>query len=361
MNITVVGGGNSGCAHAAKLGKDGHEVRLLKTSHAMHDANFDQVASLGGLYLHDLNDSELFVPLHLVTRDPSVALEGAEIILVLVQTLYHEQVARMIAPHVHGARMLLVIPGYMGSLYFERLLRGRVNVVGEGESTAYDARIIKEGHVKILFRNVRNALAFTDPARGAEGLALAGQLVDTYRYTRKHVMESALHNPNLIVHTVGAIMSAARIEYSQGEFWMYREGFTPAIWNVINKLDAEKMAVLTALQCEPIPYLNACLFRNEEDESADPLTVFQGYAATGGPKGPDSIETRYIYEDVPEGLGLLRSLGEALGIATPVCDALLTLGGALLNRDFCAYARSLSRLQISESDLHCLAHGRSLP
>ncbi len=351
MKITVVGSGNAGCAHAAKLTKDGHAVRLLKTSHGLHDANFEQVVRCGGLHLHDLDGSDMFVPLDLVTRDPAAALAGTEIILVMVQTLYHEQVARFIAPHVDGARMLLAIPGYMGSLYFERGLRKRVDIIGEGESTAYDARIIDNGHVRILFRNVRNALAFTDPGRTAEGLALAGELVATYRYARRHVMESALHNPNLIVHTVGAIMSASRIEYSGGEFWMYREGFTPAIWNVVNQLDAEKMAVLKALQCEPTPYLKACLFRNEEDESTDPLTVFQGYAANGGPKGPDSIETRYLYEDVPEGLGLLHSLGAALGIATPMCDALITLGGALLNRDFRRQARTLERLQLTLAGL----------
>lgn len=351
MNIAIVGCGNAGCAHAAKLSKDGHQVRLLKTSHALHDCNFETIVKSRGIHLQDLDGSDSFVPLALATRDPGPALKDAEIILVLVQTLYHEQVARLICPEIKTAAMLLVIPGYLGSLYFSRLLGKRVRIIGEGESTAYDARIIAEGHVRILFKNVRNALAFQDPTTIAEGLALASRLVDTYRYSRANIVESALHNPNLIVHTVGAIMSAARIEFSGGEFWMYREGFTPAVWKVIRRLDAEKMAVLSALRCEPIPYLEACKFRNEEDLSVDALAVFQSYARTGGPKGPDSINTRYIYEDVPMGLGLLSSMGRAFGVETPVCDALITLGGALLDRNFRDQARTLERLGVSREDL----------
>ena len=356
MKVTVVGAGNSGCAHAAILAKQGVDATLFKTtngktSNASNDENFDRIASAGGVVLNALDGSSEFVPLACVTRDPKIAFaEPSDVVLVLTQTLYHRQVAEILAANLKRAKLLLVAPGYMGSFYFWRALRDRVEIFAEGESTPYDARS-ERGEANICFKNVRNALSFVDPARREEGLEIAASLVDTYRYYRRNVAESALHNPNLIVHTVGAITSAARIEYAKGEFWMYREAFTPAIWRLAERLDDEKKAVLTALDCEPSPYLDECKFRNETDLSVDALETFQRYGREGGPKGPTSVNTRYLYEDVPNGLGLLSSLGAALGIATPIADALISIGGALLGRDFRSEARTLEKLGVTLADV----------
>ena len=61
-------------------------------------------------------------------------------------------------------------------------------------------------------------------------------------------------------------------------------------------------------------------------------------------KGPLSAEDRYLTEDVPQGLVLLESLGQYLGVATPVCTALIELASAALGRDLRQTGRTLARL-----------------
>ncbi|WP_057833111.1 NAD/NADP octopine/nopaline dehydrogenase family protein [Colwellia sp. TT2012] len=158
---------------------------------------------------------------------------------------------------------------------------------------------IKPGYVEILFKNARNSIGVLQSERVTEAVNLMGSLIDTYQYARTNIVESAWHNPNLIVHTVGAIMSASRIEYSRGDFWMYKEAFTPSIWNIIKQLDAEKNSVIKSFGGKESAYIDECKFRTEDDLQQDSMEVFKSYAAEGGPKGPDSLDTRFIYEDVP--------------------------------------------------------------
>lgn len=345
MKVCVVGAGNAGSAYACKTSLEGHEVTLLKTSDAIHEEHFKATRSRGGMTMRDVDGSEVFVPLRKMTRDPQEAFaENFDAILILTQTTRHNAVAAALRSTNARAKALLVAPGYLGSTIFRRALGDRCAIYAEGESLAYDARIEEPGVVRICFKNYRNALGFIDPESIDEGLALAAGLVDTYQYARANVVDSALRNPNLILHTLGCLVSASRIEYSGGDFWMYREAFTPSVWRLVDALDAEKMRVQEAFGGLPTPYLRDCAFRSDPDPNVEPMESFLRYARDGGPKGPSALDTRYLTEDVPCGLGLLVSLGASVGIPTPVADAAITLAGALLGRDLHANIRSLECL-----------------
>ena len=51
MNILIIGAGNAGCAHAGLLASSGHRVALLKTSHSLHDDNFETIKRKGEIVL----------------------------------------------------------------------------------------------------------------------------------------------------------------------------------------------------------------------------------------------------------------------------------------------------------------------
>ena len=126
---------------------------------------------------------------------------------------------------------------------------------------------------------------------------------------------------------------------------MYHEVFTPSVWNILEALDAEKMQILARLGHEPVPYVEACKFRNSLDEKRSGKEVFFEYAAMPSrAKGPQSVDSRYITEDVPQGLVLLESLGQALNIKTPVASSLIELASAALGRELRAQGRTLAML-----------------
>ncbi len=334
MKVTILGAGNSGCAHAAKLVQNGHQVVLAKTSTSLNEANFELMQKLQGILMHDEVSGESFFAHFKVTRDVQEAIGWADVVLVLTQSLQHRVLAEKYAQYMRKGQIVVIIPGNMGSLWFEKYAPKGVIFV-EGESTPYDARIVESGSVHILFKNVRNAVAVLgNYVERQDVLKIIDALFNSHKYLRSNVIESAMHNPNMIVHTIGSIMSASRIEMMKGEFWMYKEAFSESVWNLVRQLDNEKNAVIKAYGGVPMAYLDACKWRNEEDLSQDSLAVFKKYALHGGPKGPASLNTRFVYEDVPMGLGQLEILASACGIDVPITTSLITIASSLMNTDY---------------------------
>ena len=50
-------------------------------------------------------------------------------------------------------------------------------------------------------------------------------------------------------------------------------------------------------------------------------------------KGPTKVDSRYISEDVPQGLVMLEALGKSLSVATPLVSSLIEIASAALGRD----------------------------
>ncbi|MBR3557837.1 MAG: NAD/NADP octopine/nopaline dehydrogenase family protein [Bacteroidales bacterium] len=343
MRITIVGCGNSGLVHAAKLIEQGQEVGLLKTSDAANNPFFEVMRQEGGFNVKDETDHGrlFFARPAFITRDVEKAISFADLIMVMTTTSQHERIARLIAPYITDNQIIVLIPGYMGSLIFKKYIHKNVTY-SEWETTAFNGRIM-DLFVRITFYNPRNAISVLPVSNANRVLALFKPLFDNTRYLRKHILESAMHNPNMIVHPIGMLFSAARIEHSHGEFWMYKEAFTPSVVQVIRDFDRQKNSLLTSFGCEPLNYFDAAKWRNEPDLSRDAMDVFRDFSKAAN-KGPGSVNHRYLNEDVPNGLGLFASLGRVAGTDTSIAEAILTLAGSLLQKDFRKEARTIEYL-----------------
>lgn len=345
MKISILGAGNAGCAVAADLTLKGHEVTLIKTSHALHDDNFEYLlANNNEMTLDEFGDVKT-ARIHKVTREVS-EIAGSKVVIIFIQTKFHEQLIERIEPYLHDGQILLIVPGYLSTAYVIKHCKKEI-VAAEAESSFIDGRIMKPGYFRVGFRNVRNPVGVYPKSKREETFKVLEQL-DERIVPLNSVVEAALHNPNLIVHTVGSVMSIPRIEKSKGDFCMYYEAYTrdnPATWRVLESLDAEKMNVLEKLGFERLSYVEACKYRNSLDSTIDGREVFLEYAEMPTrAKGPLSIESRYITEDVPQGLVMLEALGRSLDVATPIATSLIEIASAALGRDLRDEGRTLAVL-----------------
>lgn len=341
MNITIVGAGNGGTTIGADLALKGHRVTLLKTSNSLHNENFKLLLKTKSVEFEDTLKTRT-ARFYSVTTDFAHALDGAELIILYVWTNFHKALIERMLPYIEDGQVFLLEPGYLSTCYFMQATGKDITVI-EAESSPIDCRIEKPGKVRALFRNVMNPFGVYPKSKRDTAVKILKALGYPYMLTDS-VIEAALHNPNLIVHTIGAIFSIPRIEYTNGQYWMYKEVFTPHVWNIVRGLDKEKMDVLERLGCKRLEYVEACKLRNSEDKKGNAKAAFFHYARHSSPKGPNQPDSRYITEDVPEGLVMLESLGQTLDIPTPTCSGLINVASAAMETDFRKDGRTVERL-----------------
>jgi opine dehydrogenase len=76
-------------------------------------------------------------------------------------------------------------------------------------------------------------------------------------------------------------------------------------------------------------------------------------------KGPTVVDSRYIGEDVPQGLVLLETLGLKFNVETPICTALINMASVALGRNLRSEGRTIERLgedalEHIKSDHNCM-------
>lgn len=345
MNIAILGAGNAGCAVAADLSLKGHEVTLIKTSHAMHDDNFNYLQKNNGkMVLNEFGEiSETNI--HKVTRDLE-EISNNEVVIIYIQTNFHEDLIKRISKYLKDDQIVLINPGYLSSAYILEYCDKDL-IIAEAQSSFIDGRIMENGYFRVGFRNVRNPIGIYPSSRKEEAIEKLDKLDERFVYLDS-IIEAALHNPNMIVHTVGSVMSIPRIEIAKDDFCMYHEAYTrenTRTWKVLEKLDEEKMEVLDKLGFNKLSYADACKYRNSLDDDIDAKEVFLDYAEMDTrAKGPVKVDSRYISEDVPEGLVMLESLAKVLDVKTPIASAFINIASAALGRDLRKNGRSVENL-----------------
>lgn len=345
MKIAILGAGNAGCAVGADLSLKGHQVTLIKTSHAMHDENFNYLLENDGKFVINEFGEISETNIYKVTRDLE-EISNNEVVIIYIQTNYHKDLIKRIVKYFNDDQIILINPGYLSSAYILEYCDKDI-IIAEAQSSFIDGRIMENGYFRVGFRNVRNPIGIYPTRRKEEAIEKLDKLDERFVYLDS-IIEAAIHNPNMIVHTVGSVMSIPRIEIAKDDFCMYHEAYTREnihTWKILEKLDDEKMNVLEKLGFERLSYENACKYRNSLDESIDAKEVFLDYAAMDTrAKGPVRVDSRYISEDVPEGLVMLESLAKVLDVKTPIATSLIEIASAALGIDLRKDGRSVESL-----------------
>ncbi|MDM8534488.1 NAD/NADP octopine/nopaline dehydrogenase family protein [Clostridiaceae bacterium HSG29] len=345
--VAILGGGNGGVTAAVDLKTKGLETSLYELPQFF--SNLNVIKEKGGALLKDDN-GEKFVEINLVTDDIKDAIKDAQVIMLVVPGFAIESFAEVLAPVVKEDQIIFLNgAAAMGSVRFvnkakEMGIKKKFKIC-EANSLTYGTRAFhNEARVELSLRVKKLFVAAYPHENTNELLEACSQLYDGL-VPAKNIWQVTLENGNPVVHPGPCLLNAGRIDYSKGEFWLYKEGITRHTINVLKGIESEQIAIGKAFGFEiedaVASRARRGYFRNEKDELQHQFNTSDVFTQI---KGPISCTSRYFTEDISTGLVLWSDLGRVSKTPTPNIDSVITLGGTLLERDFKEEGLNLKKL-----------------
>lgn len=293
-------------------------------------------------------------PIETMTTDIAAAIAGADLVLIMVPTHAHEEMARAVAPNLADDQVLMVSPGHTLLLVPQTLRLCGIDepVTCETGTLPYICRMDGPSTVRITQPSRHQAFA-AFPASQTERLArLIEPLFPMIRPVGS-VLETVFPYTNAIHHPPAFLCNAGRVESTGGDYYHYYDGITPSVGRLIDRLDSERLAVARALGCDPAPlpehFLRMGYTTEAARDSGLAYEVFHQSEADRWIRAPSTLDYRFFTEDVPYGLVPLSELGRLAGVATPAIDAMIEICSALMGRDYRSQGLTLERIGLANT------------
>lgn len=346
--IAVIGAGNGGMAVASHLTMSGVKVSLCD----LFPQYVEGILKEGGIHLTGAAD-EGFATVDLVTTVVSEAVRGAKLIMVVTPAFSHAMIAEALSGCLTDGQMVMLNPGRTGgALCFLRALRQcgcTCDVtVAEAQTLVYSCR--KSGPASVDVKGVKAYVEVASiPADRIESVLCMLRDVYPQFVPAQSSLKTGLSNIGAMFHPAPVLMNAGRIESGGGPFEYYREGMSPSVIALVEGLDAERMAVARGYGLSVLS-VREWLERSYGVNGSSLWELIQTNRAYEGVYAPDTMDARYVTEDVPNGLVPIAELGRAADVPTPLTDALIVVLGSVYGRDFRSEGRNLSSMGLSDMD-----------
>ncbi len=343
---TVIGAGHGGKAMAAHLALMGFPVTLYNRTLE----NVSVIQKRGGIELESYEGGPHgFGRLERVTSNMREALEYAEVIMVVVPSSAHADIARVAAPYLRDGQIVVLHPGRTcGAIEFLKVLQDNSCkadvIVAETETLIYASRSDGPAQARIFRIKDSVPLAALPATRTAQVLAAITpaypQFIDGVS-----VLHTGLNNMGAIFHPALTILNAGRIESTGGEFQFYIDGVTPSVAHVLEVLDRERVTVAAALGIRA-QTAQEWLKRAYDAAGADLYQAIHNQSGYYGILAPKTLNHRYIFEDVPMSLVPMAALGEAHGVSVRGMESIIRLASIIHCTDYWRRGRTLDKLGI---------------
>lgn len=363
LTVCIIGGGNGAITMAADLTLRGFAVRLWDFP-AYRDKSIEAIGRRGGIELVGARQGFASLRPEQLPLDIAQAIDGASLVMLIVPAYGHATAARVCAPHLRPGQYVVVGPSTGGALeVWNELRKAGVKQVPVAEmlSLIYTCRLRDETTADLYY--VKDYMPIgVQPSENTASVVERLSLLYPQVVGAKNVMETSVNNVNPVLHIAPMLLNLGRIETTEGDFLFYRESVTNSVGRLMDKMDAERVALAELLGFQRFSLAD---FMREmyQVEGANAEELLASSPAHRSTRAPFGIGHRYLTEDVPYGLVPMLSIARLVGHEMPLTRLFVNLASALADTDWSTAGRSAEQLglaDLSPEDLSAfLQYGRS--
>jgi opine dehydrogenase len=362
-SITILGGGNGAFATAADLALRGFSVRLCELPEFKE--NIEGAQRREGIELTVIGNPGLksgFGKLEMITTDFQKALEGADIIFVVVPAFGQSRFAKASASCLKSDQLVVLSPGnFGGSLEFAHVIKESgvetLPLLCDFECMIYSGFKNSDFSVEVSGYKHGIMMAAYPGSRSNEAYERL-KVIYPEILPAENILEIGLSNINTVLHAPITVLNAGRIEDPLSKFLFYWQGATFSVTRVIESVDREKMALGKRLGIKLFS-LSEILIRFYSHLGLKGATLHEMVSTNPVYEidwAPEDLKHRFLLEDIPFGMVPMETLGKLIGVPTPATTSIINLASILLDIDLRENARDLEKLGLNNLSADEIKH-----
>ncbi|TDZ16999.1 Vitopine synthase [Colletotrichum orbiculare MAFF 240422] len=335
--VSIIGAGPAGFALAADL--QNHGLETLVYSHQTHSRHANDVIKGGILKLGGIMEGHTHLRL---TTDIREVVEFSRILILTVPSTGQQTIFDELSQYDLSHHTVIAVPGNLISL----LIATEVDVgnILETNLSPYSCRM--DGNNLRVFG--RKKVVFISALRNDVHPGFYDEIQSIFPMRLKwcsSVVEVSLSNVNGVFHPAMMLMNAGRVESTEGDFLLYRDGLTRSVANAMLAIDQVRMRIGMEFGLRlgsAVDISNECYSQG----FTDLVDLARNSPPHNKLRAPGVIEHRNISEDVPDLLVCWHGLAEKLGIDASPIAAIIVLAEMATGMDFRKTGRNMRRLHL---------------
>ncbi|EGD74063.1 hypothetical protein PTSG_05755 [Salpingoeca rosetta] len=349
--VTVCGGGNAAHVAVGMFTTQGADVNLFFSFEEEARKFRKGCERTGGVTVNTKDGSYKAMP-KAISNDPAEVIPDSDLILLITPAFAHEPILKEIAPHLHDGAFVGAIPGPGGFNMLAKHVLGdlmqkkNVTLFGAG-ALPWVCRFTEYGSSVDLQSEKANIFVSYEPHTEKTWKRLGPLLNQLHKNTTflsdGHFLTITMWCTNAVIHpaiTYGIWRDwDGKPVAEQPLFYQNCDEFTG---NVLQTISDEVKACRDVIvsrtdadlsQWQPIDEYTIDAYGDNVKDRSSTARIFASNFAYRGLKAPckqlddgtfmPNFHTRYLTDDLPHGLCVMRGIADICGVKTPMMDKVI--------------------------------------